>query len=274
MNRYIAFILLTISVAHADAQLYRSIRGRVIDGNGKGVVYATVGVPGTEYGTLSGKDGGFCIELPMEGCDTLRACHVSYSEKNVVVGNEVPDTLCITMSPRPLDEVVVYDGKRRKARLSRRGTRIPGGLTSWSSNRIGCEIGSNVSVKRPFDVREISFTVISNDIDNIKVSVNIYPIGIDGSVSQNLMHKPLYADIPVNMEQKMYTITPDENITLGRGEYFVSVRLVDCNAGKGSIHFPLYLKKSYIRSGIMDELEEIPINMGLVIEGEEYRKRK
>ena len=38
-----------------------------------------------------------------------------------------------------------------------------------------------------------------------------------------------------------------------------------------SIHFPLYLKSSYARYGVMEELEYIPINMGLSLKGVEYR---
>lgn len=76
----------------------------------------------------------------------------------------------------------------------------------------------------------------------------------------------------VNGKQKI-NVTVDEKIPLEAGRYFVSVMLVDYarHANAGHILFPLYLKSSYIRNGVMDELESIPVNMGLTVKGVEYR---
>ena len=107
----------------------------------------------------------------------------------------------------------------------------------------------------------------------------------------NIMHTPMYVDVPILSAKQELTAYPTEQLFLAPGRYFVAVRMADCDAAvkeqwsdntmwdnrkrysmsKQSIHFPLYLKSSYTRKGIADELEKVPVNLGLTVKGVEYR---
>ena len=80
----------------------------------------------------------------------------------------------------------------------------------------------------------------------------------------------------MNESKQEINIELDESILVEQGRYFVSIKFVDYDRSApgseaGRIYFPLYLKKSYIRNGIMDTPESIAVNMGLAVKGYEYR---
>jgi hypothetical protein len=70
-------------------------------------------------------------------------------------------------------------------------------------------------------------------------------------------------------------VVPEKPLLIEPGIYFVSLMLVDCacsvDVANAAIHFPLYMKKSYMRKGIGCGLEKGPVNMGLEVRGIEYR---
>ena len=243
--------------------------------NSAPVEYATISIPSHRSGTLSGPDGTFSIQLPIGCSDTVLISHVSYNELRVSADKLLTMASPIIMQPKELDELVVYDCKRKKARLAGKGTRIPGGVTTFTTGSLGNEIGTVVEVKRVFEVHEFSFTVCSNNIDNARVSMNIYKTDETGMTFMNKLHAPVYADIPASDGKQKITVVPDKPLVIEPGIYFVSLMFVDCGSSadidNGTIHFPLYIKRSYTRKGAGCGLEKVPVNMGLDVSGFEYR---
>lgn len=265
------FMTLMLTVTGMTAQDI-AVNGRITDENGEAVEYATIGIPGTAYGTLSGIDGCFSLTLPQECRDTLVASHVSYGDTKIpsIVYMNEGDTLTVTMHSRQLDELVVYNGKRKKGKLMGKGMRIAGAVAEWNISHIGCEVGSVISTDKVFEVREIKFKVLSNSLKGVKFSVNIYKANEEKSEFTGITAKPIYIDIPTCQSKKEYTIEPEEDIYLEPGTYYVSLKLVDTERSEpqeGQILFPLYLKSSYIRKGPVEELEKIPMNLGLQVKG-------
>ena len=253
-----------------------TIKGRILTEEGTAVEYATIGIPGTKNGTLSGIDGEFELTLP-QGCnDTIAVSHVSYGDVKLPAAlyRNNGEALIVTMQPRELQELTVYNGKRKKAKLAGRGMRFAGAVTAWTAEKTGYEIGSIIDVKHAFEVEEFVFSTIRNSVENARLSVNIYSIDETESSFINVMHHPIYVDIPVSEKKSEHVITANESISLFPGRYYVALKFVD---GKkqttkdGKILFPLYLKSSYIRNGATDTPEKIPVNMGLMIKGYEYR---
>lgn len=253
-----------------------TIKGRILTEEGTAVEYATIGIPGTKNGTLSGIDGEFELTLP-QGCnDTIAVSHVSYGDVKLSAAlyRNNGEALIVTMQPRELQELTVYNGKRKKAKLAGRGMRFAGAVTAWTAEKTGYEIGSIIDVKHAFEVEEFVFSTIRNSVENARLSVNIYSIDETESSFINVMHHPVYVDIPISDKKSEHVITANESISLFPGRYYVALKFVD---GKkqttkdGKIQFPLYLKSSYIRNGATDTPEKIPVNMGLMIKGYEYR---
>ena len=268
-----AFLLLVATpIAAQDIR----VKGRIVSEGGTAVEYATIGLPGTKSGTLSGIDGEFELTLP-QGCnDTIAVSHVSYGDVKLPAAlyRNNGEALIVTMQPRELQELTVYNGKRKKAKLAGRGMRFAGAVTAWTAEKTGYEIGSIIDVKHAFEVEEFVFSTIRNSVENARLSVNIYSIDETESSFINVMHHPVYVDIPISDKKSEHVITANESISLFPGRYYVALKFVD---GKkqttkdGKILFPLYLKSSYIRNGATDTPEKIPVNMGLMIKGYEYR---
>ena len=253
-----------------------TIKGRILTEEGTAVEYATIGIPGTKNGTLSGIDGEFELTLP-QGCnDTIAVSHVSYGDVKLPAAlyRNNGEALIVTMQPKILKELTVYDGKRKKARLSNRGMKVAGAVTQWTTEKLGYEIGSIINVKRVFEVEELLFSTVLNNIENARLSINIYLMDETESNFSNVMHHPIYVDIPVSEKKNEHVIAVKENIFLEPGRYYVAVKFVDGKKQtdkKDIMLFPLYLKGSYIRNSPVDIPEKIPVNLGLEIKGYEYR---
>lgn len=275
MKRVI-FSLIVLCATCGTAQQTVTIRGRVVDEEGNAVEYATIGIPGTRQGTLTDNNGSFTFKTDTTGNDTLLISHVSYEELRLAV-KDIALNADITVTPKRLNEVTVFSGKKKKAKLAGRGMRVPGGTTMWTTANIGCEIGSLVETERIFEVDVITFKVRHNSIDGAKLSINIYRADKEEGGFTNMLCKPIYTEIPASNEKQEINIKVND-VVIEPGKWFVALKLVDYKRDEtkegekpGQIFFPLYLKSSYLRKGIMDTLEECPVNMGLTIKGVEYK---
>ncbi len=192
-----------------------------------------------------------------------------------------------TCPPDTLEKVTIYGGKKRHKKLLGKGQRVPGGRTVWTPDKVGAEIGSIIKVEHPFEVEEIIFGTLGNSIDSLKLEIEIRSTD---NLYHSLLDHPLSVKIPKGRKQKFH-ITPDKQLIIEPGEYFIAVLFSDCAAttkarwqsntdynrqekykmSKESIQFPLYLKKSYVRENKEAEIESIPVNLGLKIRGVEYR---
>ena len=268
-------IFLLLATANAMSQSATTICGKIVNENGDAVEYATVGSVKSGKGTLSDSEGTFTLKILQESNDTLHFSHVSYEDVKVPLSEVKEKGVSIVMPTRKLDEVVVYSGKRKNAKLVGKGVGVPGAVTSFTPANLGQEVGSIVETEKPFEVQEISFRTKSNGINEALLSINIYSL----------------VEIPTGEKKQEFTVKPQELILLDPGSYFVSVKFVDCDKNlkenwsksdewdnrkryemsKQSIHFPLYMKGSYIRKGVLDPLEEVPVNIGLKVKGVEYR---
>ena len=110
------------------------------------------------------------------------------------------------------------------------------------------------------------------------------------NLDSTILDKPIEINIPKGEKQK-FGITPEKQLIIEPGEYFFAVVFADCSdeakrrrssnacrdskqrykMQKESILFPLYFKASYIRSSKGEELEKIPVNLGVKVKGIEYR---
>ena len=186
-----------------------------------------------------------------------------------------------------LNSVTIYSGKKKHKKLLGKGTRFPGGVTQWTPDKVGAEVGSLINVKHPFEVEEIIFSTQSNNIDSLMLKIEIRSTD---NLDSSIVDKPIEINIPKGEKQK-FGITPEKQLIIEPGEYFFAVVFADCSdeakrrrssnacrdskqkykMQKESILFPLYFKASYIRSGKGEELEKIPVNLGVKVRGTEYR---
>lgn len=186
-----------------------------------------------------------------------------------------------------LDAAVLTDSKQKDKLLDGKGMRFPGGCMLMTPESIGKEIGSIIHIKKPFLVKTISFTVDENRMEGCKASIRIYRKTEDGNL-ENIVTMPIYQDIPKADKKTVFCISPEENLELAQGEYYISFSLTETSQGiaerwadsktwpeqerytrymEDRIFFPLYVKSSYVRETSEKPLTKWNYNIGMSIRG-------
>ena len=283
---FLSFLLLPLCVF---AQERVQVRGRIVNEKGEAIEYVQVGVPKQGIGTISSVDGRFEIEVP---ADTLEFHHVSYQTGYYPVSGPKEDIL-IVLQESELAPAVFIGGDTKEKYLLRAGTKIPGGGASFDIKDHpegidkGKELGSVAIARKPFLVKDILFSILYNCIPGCVVSINIYRIEGEPEQFINILHKPIYVNIPLTTENQDFDIQPDETILLEPGRYFIAFAQVDYDMDAFleyqkkplserdlkdmSLLTPLYFKSSYQRSAVMGELKHFPFNIGISVKGLEYQ---
>lgn len=181
--------------------------------------------------------------------------------------------------------VQVRQGKQKEKKLFGRGTRVPGTSLQYTPNQIGQEIGTALTIARPTEIREFSFDVLSCNIKDAVMGINIYRADTDTKFIG-----PILANVEQGKKQAI-GLRPVESFVLEPGEYIVSIGLVDCDeetkalwanshlwdeeqrremAKQSTLQLPFYVKESYIRADENDTFEKRNFNVGLQVKGIEY----
>ena len=285
MNNHIALALLLLPVC-LSAQERVSVKGRIVNEQGEAVEYVQVGIPKNSIGTISSADGRFEIKVP---ADTLEFHHVSYQVGYYPVSGPEEDVL-IVLKESELPPAVTIGGDTKEKYLLRAGVKIPkssgdfyypGGVTK------GYELGSVARARKPFLVKDIQFSIHENHIPGCVGAINIYRIEGEPETFTNILHKPIYVNIPMSGEMQNFDIRPEESILLEPGRYFISFALIDCDMEAVRqleetpeserdpfamhLYVPMYFKSSYQRFYALGKLIHFPVNIGISVKGLEYQ---
>ena len=281
----VAFALLP---ALLSAQEHVRVKGRIVNEKGEAVEYVQVGVPKLQIGTISTVDGRFEVDIP---CDTLEFFHVSYQPAAYPVTGPVDDAI-IVLHEQELPPAVFIGGDTKEKYLLKPGTTVLKNMgiisTSLRSEHpSGREIGSVARTKKPFLVKDILLSVRSNHIPGCVASVNIYRIEGKNESFVNILHKPVYFDVPVSNDPQDFDIQPEETLLLEPGRYFIAFQIVGYDEqalqvflskpeeerliGEWTMDFNIFLKSSFIREAALGEMKSLPVNIGVAVKGLEYQ---
>ena len=263
-------------------------KGRIINQQGEAVEYVQVGVPKRQIGTISTVDGRFEIDIP---CDTLEFFHVSYQPAAYPVTGPV-DEAVIVLHEQELPPAVFIGGNTKEKYLLRPGTNILKNMgvistTLRSEHPSGRELGSIAHAKKPFLVKDILLTVRNNHIPGCVASINVYRIEGKRESFVNVLHRPIYFDVPVSDKPQDFDISPEETLLLEPGSYFIAFQIVGCDSEalqtflskpeedrklwEMTMDFNIFLKSSYVREVALGKMESLPVNIGVAVKGLEYQ---
>ena len=264
------------------------VKGRIINQQGEAVEYVQVGVPKRQIGTISTVDGRFEIDIP---CDTLEFFHVSYQPAAYPVTGPA-ENVVIVFHEQELPPAVFIGGDTKEKYLLRPGMTVLKnmGVVSTdlrSGHPSGRELGSVAHAKKPFLVNDILLTVLNNHIPGCVASINVYRIEGKRESFVNVLHRPIYFDVPVSDEPQDFDIRPEETLLLEPGKYFIAFQVVGCDdealqdflskpkeertLEEMTMDFPIFLKSSYIREVALGGMEYVPVNIGVAVKGLEYQ---
>lgn len=210
-------------------------------------------------------------------------------EVRTILGNIAADDAEIAMYEE-LQPAVLIEGKAKDKTLVRKGSRFLG-CVIMDPTSIGHELGSIAETKRTFAIKNMKFTVLDNSIDSCRAEIRIYKMS-DGKIGKPILRMAVCQDIPVSNDKTRYSIYPEENIILDPGKYFICFVITDYseatkaqwsgheswnfkelyeNRMNANISFPAYLKNSHERLTTDVLLKEIGFNIGLTVDGIEFR---
>ena len=281
-------LALLLFPALLSAQERVTVKGRIINEQGEAIEYVQVGVPKRQTGTISSVDGRFEISIPR---DTLEFFHVSYQPAAYPVTGPVDD-LVIVLYEQELPPAVFIAGKTKEKRLVHPGLKINerlGGADFYrpEGGGKGSELGTIARTRKPFLIRNIRFAIQDNHIPGCVASINVYRIEGEPETFVNVLHKPIYFDIPEADTRQEFDIQPEESILLEPGKYFVAFQIVaidedavrriletpESERNPRAMHMstPLYFKSSYERYSALGKMMYIPVNIGIDVVGLEYQ---
>ena len=264
------------------------VKGRIVNEQGEAVEYVQIGMPSRQIGTISTADGRFEMEVPR---DTLEFFHVSYQAAAYPVTGPVEDVV-IVLHENELPPAVFIGGNTKEKYLLRPGKTVLKNMgvisTALRSEHLsGRELGSIAHAKKPFLVKDILLTVRNNHIPGCVASINIYRIEGKRESFVNVLHRPIYFDVPVSDEPQDFDIRPEETLLLEPGKYFIAFQIVGCDdkalqaflakpeeerkLWEMTMDFHIYLKSSYIREVALGGMEHLPVNIGVAVKGLEYQ---
>ncbi|MEM1337642.1 MAG: carboxypeptidase-like regulatory domain-containing protein [Bacteroidota bacterium] len=119
MNRFVAGLMLFLSIHTIHSQKTFSISGQVLDENGKAVPYANILIPNLGIGTVGDENGYYVLKGVYKGKHTLTVTVLGFKEQKLTVSvdeNLVNNNFRLSEAPENLDEVVIM-GKSDAQRL-------------------------------------------------------------------------------------------------------------------------------------------------------------
>lgn len=210
-----------------------------------------------------------------------------------------------------IEEVMVFGGKMKKSKFTRTGVRVPRGVgvPKGIGSEIGSVIDvaggvvlSNIDFRVlrntcgrvrmrinvyriDSDSRDLTGDGMENETDGDRINTasmvklakdmekgNIKSNRIDSTLLVNVLHVPIYCDIPASKKSQNFSVSPNENVVLTSGRYYISLEIVEIE-NNGAFQFPLFLHKSYSRDNSMGGIRKIPVNIGLSVRGYELSDR-
>ena len=116
MKKTIILFLLTCITLTAGAQNLMSVKGVVKDAStGEALIGVNILVPETQAGTITGIDGDFSIEVPVNG--SVRISYVGYKSQTLVLTDDAFLNIALEADAQIIEEVVVMGIQCRRNRM-------------------------------------------------------------------------------------------------------------------------------------------------------------
>lgn len=186
----------------------------------------------------------------------------------------MPAAVADSLFDAALPQVEVL-GKTKRTILKPNAKRLPAVVLLLTPNQIGQARSADIFIPRPFNLEEISFTILSNTIPGAVVSVEIYR----DSSSAMPIAPPSFVTIPQAKKQEI-SIQLENALHLSSGTYRLLLRFVECDSvhlseslpvnpsmSSPCMKFPLYLKQSRQAPSSQDAFDEQNIVIPFKLKG-------
>lgn len=247
MSKYIILSLFLALCGNVKAQFFS---GQVLDSTtNQPLIYATIGIPGTNYATITNDKGVFNLDVSQ--CKPgmkARVSMIGYASKELSLSHAA-ETRQIRLSPvsYPLNEVTIVANKKIK-RIGTRGTFLF--YTGWSGGiGKGCERGLLIKrEKTPYKIQSIHFRLEKVTYDSVLFRLHIRSV-VNGLPDKELLRENIYIMVKqpngwIEHDLRKYNISIGEDVVVsleainGYGHTTKESRVqISCNRLKGSMYY-------------------------------------
>lgn len=227
------------------------------------IPFVNVGIPKRFTGTVSSSDGTFKLNISNAlKTDTVLLYSLGYKVKQVILAN-FTDT--VYLSPNSYTTPIVEITPTKLLSINKKKIK-PNKLAGFVNNELGTEIGTIINV--PTDNAELQSVNFATTIlleDTATLRLNIYKLEKD-LPNTNILSEPIYFKVIKGIDI-VKVITTERSITLSKGQYVVSVEMIQ-NIGTRNFYFGLFKGKgkAFARQASLLGWEELPINIALWVE--------
>ena len=118
---FMALLICFVAVQYGNAQIGKSITGKVSDAGGEPIIGASVSIRGTTHATITNIDGDFSLAIPTntEPNAILLIKYLGYMESQQAIGSSTNFNVVLKEDVQRLDEVIVVGfGSQKRASLT------------------------------------------------------------------------------------------------------------------------------------------------------------
>ena len=260
----ILFILIIVLWQNAVlAQI--SVKGKITDVDGKGIEFVSVCVD--SLFTVSDTDGNFELRIPDGHTDPMTFHHISYRTQQVPFDTYKNGDVNVKLEEDVynLSNVIISNKEIKEKAISHKGIKTPGDVAFNNIKNSIYEIGPIVNNKNDYLVRSFNFKVEECTYSHCTVRIIVYYI--NDKKFTPVQHKPIYIDFSDKEQFTEHTIEVKEDLLLKKNQkYYIGLAVVS-SSGKGTIHFPAYIRKGYVRNLTSCKTKKLPATIGLSMKG-------
>ena len=263
-------LALVVLLLSSSAFAQTTIKGQVVDEQGKSVEYVNIGFEEDSIGVISDAQGYFEITIPTNRKDSLSFTHVSYQPTMVpydIYSKKSELTVTMLNKVVELNEVVV--GKKNRPHTLSGKSWVNVGVVAFigdnKDNNEYLEWGPIFKNRKDYLLSDILLSLKECTFEQCTLSFNIYEI--HGNQFVNILNKPIYRIVSPADNDKQLDISPLEDIILkGKQQYCICVSPINTK-GNGAIYFSATFKSSFVRNSVKGKRRKMPICPAIVLKG-------
>lgn len=224
--------------------------------------YVNVGVVGKNIGTVSDEKGVFKINVPAANDnDILKISMVGYDDLSYTVADfrkQIATNSLVLMqhSNNQLKEVVIKN-KKLKEKILGNKTKSQGTTVSFSSNKLGNEIGMMMKIKKsPTRLKTFTASLASKENYPVKMRLNFYSVK-DGMPNESLLSENIIVTAPKENTKLEVDLT-DYGIVV-EDDFFVTLEWIENAPGGIAFSAALFASPFYARDTSQANWEKVGI---------------
>lgn len=268
MNMKMIITIVLLAFVGIAAQTQTIVKGHVINEQGAGVGYVSIGIEEDSVGVISDAEGYFTLTVPSGRKDELTVTHVCYQTATIPYASYADGReLTVTLRDKSVELAeVIVDGKKNKPQTLSGKSWISVGKAAFEGDSKGdLEWGPIFKKKKDYLLTDIIVSIDKCEYEECLLSFNCYEVRDKEFV--NVLNKPIYKCVTPADNGKQIYVRPEELIVLkGKNKYCITISVVDIK-GKGRLSFPVNFKSYYARNNVKGKMKKIPAGPMIVVKG-------